>query len=213
VRITFGDTDLDLEMLAIWYGADTPAMNRERFSRLDRAESDNQIALEVLGALVQGKQKLLNEYIVDRISRPEPANIARGLMVAGFSDDNSFATEVFSRYKGAKGFVGKALDAALYSYERNKWARVWFARMCSSDSHEIFWQSGILLRKIVDGRFAVWNRTFERNGGVIQRFRKEPERGIANRYRRWASHRKDKLFGRKIPSRSILASLSLHQAE
>lgn len=213
VRISYGETDLDLEMLAIWHGVDTPAINRERFRRLDHAESDHRLSVEVLAALVHNKQELLNQYIVDRTSRPEPAKIARGLMVAGFSDDNSFATEVFSRYKGAKGFVGKALDAALYSYERNKWARVWFARMCSSDSHEIFWQSGILLRKIVDGRFSVWNRMFERNGEVIQRFQNEPERGIANRYRRWTNHRKDKLFGRKIPSHSIIASLNLHEAE
>jgi hypothetical protein len=85
--------------------------------------------------------------------------------------------------------------------------------MCSTESREIFWQSGILLRKIVDGRFAVWNRSFERNGGIIQRFLKEPERGIANRYRRWKNHRNDKLFGRKVPSRSIIASLNLDEAE
>lgn len=209
VRIYYGETKLNLEMLAIWYGPNTGVQNRERFRRLDHAESDHQISLEVLGALVHGKQDLLNDYIADRISRPEPTYVARGLMVAGFSDENPYAGEILSRYEGASGFIGKAHQAALYAYQRNTWARTWFARMCGTDDPKIFWQSGILLRKIVDGRFAVWHSTFERKGFAIKHFGRSVERGIGNRYRRWANHRKDKLFGRKVPCHSIIASLSI----
>lgn len=213
VRISYGKTDLSLEMLAIWYGADAAVINRERFMRLNRAESDYQISLEVLGALVHGKQELLNEYIADKISRPEPAFVARGLMVAGLSDKNPSASEVLSRYEGSVGFIGKAYHAASYAYQRNIWARTWFAQMCSTDDPKIFWQSGILLRKIVDGRFAIWNKMFERRGSVIQRFGYMVERGIGNRYRRWASHRKDTLFGGKVPCPSIIASLNIDEVE
>lgn len=209
VRITYGGTDLNLEILANWYGPDTDVQNRERFRRLDQAESDHQIALEVLGALVYEKQELLNEYVGDRISRREPAHVSRGLMVAGFSDEDSYVAEVLARFEGASGFIGKAHQAALYAYQRNIWARTWFAQMCSTDDPKSFWQSGILLRKIVDGRFAVWNTKFERKGTVIQRFGDQVERGIGNRYRRWERHRNDKLFGRKVPSRSIIESLNV----
>lgn len=213
VRTFYGETELNLEILAIWYGADTAVQNRERFRRLDQAGSDHQISLEVLGALVHGKQELLNEYVADRISRPEPAYVARALMVAGFSDENPYSVEVLSRYEGASGFIGKAHRAALYAYQRNSWARTWFAQMCSTVDPKIFWQSGILLRKIVDSRFAVWNEKFERKGSVIQRFGNEVERGINNRYQQWERHRKDTLFGRKVPSRALIASQYIDEIE
>lgn len=206
VRIRYGQTGLDLETLGIWHGGDTPALNLDRFKRLDQAESDHQISLEVLGALVYGKHELLNEYIADMTSRPEPVYIARGLMVAGFSDENPYATEVLTSYEKFSGFIGKALDAALYAYQRNAWARTWFTQMCSTDDPKIFWQSGILFRKIVDGRFAVWNKDVERKGSMIQLYEYEIDRGIGNRYRKWADLRKVKLFGRKVPNSSLITS-------
>ena len=206
VRITIAQTPLGLETLAFWQGADSPYNNETRFSCLDRAVNDHEISNQVLAALYLGKQSLLNEYIADRITRPEPSYKARALMVAGFSDENEYAAQVISSFSNTNGFIGEAHKAALYAYQRNSWSRIWYSQMCTTDETSLFWQAKVLLQKIVDGRFAVWNGDFNRTGSAIRNFEMLAERGFRNRYRTWETARKKNLFGQKAPDRALIRS-------
>lgn len=156
VRITYGRAGVTLDAMTLWSAKDDPVLQGLRFDRLDRAGSDDELALEVLAALLNGKQALLKSYIETRLQTGQPVAIARAVMVAGFSDHNQFNDGVLARYKDTPGFIGRARTAAMYAYERNIWSKQWFNQMRETQSSEDFWRYSVLFTKIVDGRFEVW---------------------------------------------------------
>ncbi|MDI1277671.1 hypothetical protein [Methylobacter sp.] len=160
VRFTFGSAGVELDAIAIWAGGRSTVLDEQRVIRLDQAETDHDIFLEVLAGLMNGQHEFLVQYVQTKLMREEPAEIARGIMVAGFSDASEFNSEVLSRYENNSGLIGLAYKAAKYAYERNCWARHWFKQMCEAAEPNDFWRSAVLFNKIVDGRFAVWSNEY-----------------------------------------------------
>ncbi|MCK5714272.1 MAG: hypothetical protein KAI25_16235, partial [Hyphomicrobiaceae bacterium] len=156
VRFIFGKAGVQLDAMATWAGVRSPVLDNLRFARLDRVGTDHDLSLEVLAALLNGQQQLLITYIEAKLRKDEPAEVSRGIMATGFSDQSEFNDEIFKRYEGSAGLIGSAQKAAKYSYERNVWARHWFGKMCQTDENTDFWRYAVLFSKIVDGRFAVW---------------------------------------------------------
>ena len=126
VRFTFGKAGVQLDAMATWAGTRSPILDALRFARLDRVGTDHGLSLEVLAALMNGQQELLTGYIEAKLRKEEPAEISRGIMVAGFSDQSEFNEEILKRYEGSGGLIETAQKAAKYAYERNVWARHWF---------------------------------------------------------------------------------------
>jgi hypothetical protein len=200
VRISFRRGAVQLDGAAIWSGPEHEDMDAWRMERLDMAENDEQLSKEVRAALVNEKQALLERYIGHRLESEEPAQIARALMVTGFSDHTGFNDGVLKHFENAGGFIGKAQDAACYAYDRNKWARNWFERMCETGDPKEFWRCSILFGKIVDGRFSLWpKRPQEEWGEPMRLFRESLRNEIENRMKKWNSVRKKKLFGQDVP--------------
>jgi len=204
VRFTFGRAGVQLDAIAIWAGVRNPILDDLRFARLDRAGTDHDLSLEVLAALLNGQQELLTAYIEAKLHKEEPAEISRGIMVAGFSDQSEFNDEILKRYEGSAGLIGSAHKAAKYAYERNLWARHWFEKMCQTDENSDFWRYSVLFSKIVDGRFEVWHSNYERAGSPIQSFGPAVNSWLRNRFARWKNHRNKKLFGSDAPASIFL---------
>jgi hypothetical protein len=204
VRFTFGSVGVELAMMTIWAGGRNAVLDEQRTLRLDQAETDYDLSLEVLAGLMNGQRKFLEQYISKKLSREEPAEIARGLMVAGFSDDSEFNSEVLSRYENCAGLIGSAGKAAKYAYERNCWARHWFEKMSNSVDSNEFWSSSVLFNKIVDGRYAVWHDEYPRVSALIKSYRPDTGGRLNNRYNRWKAHREKKLFGNEAPAKIFL---------
>jgi hypothetical protein len=120
-------------------------------------------------------------------------------MVAGFCDANFDNDAIIARFADAKGIIGEAAKAARYAYDRNVWARYWFAEMCRAQSVEDYWAYEVLFKKIVDARFTIWEREFTRIGEPIHAFELPLRSWINNRYERWKTLRKSKLFGSNVP--------------
>lgn len=200
VRFTFGVTGVQLDAAATWAGIRSPALDELRFARLDRAGTDHDLSLEVLAALLNGKQDLLTAHIDAKLRKGEPAEISRGIMVAGFSDQSEFNDEILKRYECSAGLIGSAQKAAKYAYERNVWARHWFEKMCQTDGNADFWCYAVLFLKIVDGRFDVWRSNYPQVGSSIQSFGPSVYGGLKNRFARWEDHRNKKLFGSDAPA-------------
>ncbi|MDE0099314.1 MAG: hypothetical protein OXM87_06855 [Truepera sp.] len=205
VRITYGHAGISLDRMTIWSAADGPRLNPLRFERLDRAGNDHELALEVLAALRNGKEKLLKAYIEERLAIDEPAPISRALMVAGLSVENAFSTEVLARHQDVPGFICQAHAAARYAYERNVWAEHWLRQMYETEKPEDFWRYSILFTKIVDGRFEVWHTADLECGEPYRMFWPSLESRLKHRLKRWQSHRERKLFGDDVPSTVFLA--------
>lgn len=200
VRFTFGRAGVKLDAMATWAGVQSPILDDLRFARLDRVGTDHDLSLEVLAALLNGQQELLTAYIEAKLRKEEPAEISRGIMIAGFSDESEFNDEILKRYEGSAGLIGSAQKAAKYAYERNVWARHWFNKMCQTDKNTDFWRYAVLFSKIVDGRFDIWRSNYAQKGNPIQSFGPAVESGLKNRFVRWENHRNKKLFGSDAPA-------------
>ena len=203
-RVTYYYTAVSLDAVSIWRGPDAKMLNGLRFQRLDRAANDHELSQEVLVAHLNDKQDLLRQYIEAKLKKEEPAEIARAIMVVGFSDYNEFNDDILSRYQGTDGFIGDAHNAAQYAYERNFWARHWFAKMCEADEADEFWRFSILFAKIVDRRYAFWQSEYTEKNEPMQLFWSSVRSKLKNRFDRWESLRKEKLFGGDAPEEIFL---------
>lgn len=200
VRFTFGAAGVQLDAMATWAGVRNPILDQLRFARLDQVDTDHDLFLEVLAALLNNQQELLAAYVEAKLRMEEPVEISRGIMVAGFADQSEFNDEILKRYEGSAGLVGSAQRAAKYAYERNVWARHWFEQMCQTDENTDFWRYAVLFSKIVDGRFAVWHSNYVQKGSSIKAFGPSVDDSIDNRFARWKDNRIKKLFGLDAPS-------------
>jgi len=204
VRLTYDRSGVLHEAMAIWSCVRSPILDDMRFLRLDLAGTDYAFFQEVLAALMNDKHDLLTSYIQTKLHKKEPAEIARGIMVAGFSDQNKFSEEVLKKYEGFGGLIGSAHKAAKYAYERNAWARHWFKEMCQTNKNTDFWCYSVLFMKIVDGRFTVWGPSYTKEGKPIQLFDYTIDSNLKNRYERWKNLRNKKLFGSDVPESIFL---------
>ena len=170
-----------------------------RLNRLDQALTDQDIAAEALAALKCGADSFLKSYVNRKLAMEEPYEQARGLMVAGFSDENEFNTDVLKRFEGVDGLIGQAHQAARYAYERNSWARHWCDQMYHASEPGEVWRYAILLQKIVDARYEVWSKKYFVEGSLYDQYAYSFRHEIKQRIKKWISKREKKLFGADIP--------------
>ncbi|MGO4175730.1 hypothetical protein [Bosea sp. TAF32] len=208
VRIAFGRAGLDLNKMAVWGARDHGELNDLRFERLDRAKTDQEIAVEVLAALMNQRQEVLASYIERGLASEEPGRMARAIMVAGFSNPSESNKATLWGFENAHGLLGDASRAARYAYERNTWSQHWFAQLCQTDDPTEFWQAKMLMSKIVDPRFDTWRGDFAQTGSAARLFGSMSENLFKRRYDRWAKHRGKKLFGREASSPLLLDAIN-----
>lgn len=199
VRVQYGCAGVSLDAMSIWAGSDAETLNCLRVLQLDRAVSDYELAQNVLAAHLNDKQNLLHRYVDAKQKTDEPAEIVRAIMVSGFSDDDPFNDMVLDNYRNADGFIGEAHQAACYAYDRNKWAKHWFARMCRTEDAEEFWRCSVLFLKVVDGRYDFWRSEYADLKGPMLVFRSSIRSRLSSRIRKWQDKRRKKLFGGDIP--------------
>jgi len=200
VRFTFGRSGVDLGSLSAWKGSVAPPLNALRRRRLNNAATDQAIAVEVFSALQCGQESFLEAYVAEQLASSTPAEIARGLMVAGFCDSSPHNDRVFGNYMNTAGLPGTAYSAAISAYRSNEWARHWFKRMCETEDPVMFWQAGILFTQCVDGRFSVWRGDFEQTGGLIGAFGSSLKNSLNERHEKLGKEREKRLFGQDAPA-------------
>lgn len=205
VSVTYGPAGIPLDAFCAWGGADNAEWDELRAARLDRASSDHEIATEVLAALHCGKPQYLERYVRERLARPEPVMIARALMVLGLGEPSTFADDKIAEHEKISGFLGEVASDARYAYERNVWARDWYQIMTSANSAEEFWRGSVLLRKIADGRFALWRQSNQRDGGPAALFEGSIDADIKRRIKKWRTKREKTLFRSKVPASVFVA--------
>lgn len=204
VHFTYGEQKISLFAMAIWSGSDHSELNTLRFERLDTRNNDHDLALEVGSALINGKQSLLEQYISSKLSNIEPSEIARGIMVAGFSDSSDYNEDVLNRFKDSCGFLKDVYEVALFAYKRNLWAKQWYSKMCEVNRPDDFWRFSLLFMKVVDGRFEVWNHAAREEESVVKQFWPSVSNKFQNRLGKWKRKREKKLFGQNAPSSKLL---------
>ncbi len=200
VRFTFGKSGVDLGSMSVWTGNGAPALDALRRRRLDNAATDQAIAVEVFSALQCGQERFLEAYVDEQLARPEPAEIARGIMVAGFCNQSARNDRILDNYKNIAGLPGKAYVAAIAAYRCNDWARHWFKVMCKTDDPVTFWQAGVLFVQCVDGRFSTWKDEFAQIGGPISTFSSGLNNPLQRRHEKLGKERTKKLFGQDAPA-------------
>jgi hypothetical protein len=205
VNVVYGIAEVSLDTLSIWQAADGAEVRALQFRRLDRAGTDFAISNEVLAAIMADKEDVLEAYVMDRIAREEPAHIARGLMVAGFSEDRIWAREALDAYKQADGFLGTAYKAASYAMDRHLWSKHWAEAMRSAKTSTELWRNAVILEKIVDGRFDGAAMDAAPKEAPIKRYGLTFNDTIKKRIKSWKDKREKKLFGMDKPDPRFVA--------
>jgi len=204
VRTTEGHAAIPLSIIAPWSAQGDAELDDLRRARLDRAATDYEIGMEVIGALRVKKQLALERYVEARSESGHPAAIARALMVAGLSDSNPFNDRMLARFESSAGFIGRTRKAALYAYERNAWAHHWYSEMIRTQDRDEFWRCSVLFSKVVDGRFDIWDLSIQEPGEPFRLFWPSVEDQLRYRFERWQNLRRKKLFGQDAPAKLFL---------
>jgi hypothetical protein len=183
----------------LWRNVQSPGLREYCIARLHKAQNNADIAEEVLAALSAGQQQVLDNYIDELLAEEVPARTCRALTVAGFLHKSQNAETIFDRFSEAKGFVGDAVAAAKYAYERDLWAHHWYLKMLAATTNEEFWLHSRLFLKVVDARFSLWSKS-KIEGGVIHRtYFPTVIEALEQRFERWRTQRQKELFGGKPP--------------
>lgn len=198
VNHVFGKAKISLKSHTYW-SFKGEQFTSHQFSFLDKANTDKELMLVVVAALLNNRHELLNEYISQKTSRIEPSEVARGIMVAGFSDQSAFNDKVLEKYKDEKGLLGQSYQAAMYAYNRNNWSRHWYKLMNNTKSLEDYWCYNQLFLKIVDQRFEVWKTELFSLESLDKKFQQSYKSKLKRRYEKWNNHREKKLFGLDAP--------------
>ena len=207
LTIKHGLAGIPLGSLSIWKSVDNETMDTLRARRLDAAADDHELSIEVLAALSCSKSDFLTRHAETLLERERPIDKARALMIFGFGDESTKADSILAKYSNSKGLIGAAFSTAKYAYERNVWSRHWYKMMCETESPEKFWCYGVLLTKIVDGRFEIWESSFDKKkDGPIIRFGSCFESKLKNRIKHWKDKREKTLLGSKVPGKVFLTS-------
>jgi hypothetical protein len=199
-KVTVGEAKIPLELMSIWSGKRSSKLDEFRYHTLDIALNDKQIHRAVLAATVNNNQAVIVDYIKLKLKRIEPSQKARGLLVAGCLDSNSFSDSILKKHMNDKGLTGDAYKAASYMYERNKWSKYWFEQMLSAKSHEDFWRFMVLFTKIVDSRYFYWKENFSYTNTIYSKFYVSFSNDIKNRCQKWEKMREEKLLGIAPPN-------------
>ena len=205
IRRVVGTARIPAEALAVWSNAELVEIKLVCFERLDRAANDAEISNEVMAALMCGKAAVVGEYIDLRIASGLPSMLARVLTVAGYCDSSAHATQLLQTYASREGFVGRAVAAARYAYERNDWSRHWYEKMQTAATPEEFWRYAVLFTKIIDARYDLWCGDRQSGSSIFTAFLPTVKERITARIESWQTKRKNKLFGQDVPDPVFLA--------
>lgn len=199
VRVSVTEGEIPLTCWCAWHSARSSALDAYWTGRLETALSDHDLATEVLAASIAGQQSFIEAFAEEGIASGHPARVARALTILGFGDRSTVADAVLANFAGTAGPIGQAAAAARAAYQRNLWSREWFARAAVSETSDDFWRNGVLLAKIVDGRFALWGAESRNSGPLLERFGWTLSKPIERRIGEWKKKRSDKLFGDRRP--------------
>jgi hypothetical protein len=205
IHLISGKAKIGFDSIVIW-SCENNAFKELQFQRLDDAKTDKDLALEVVAALLNKRHEALTLYINEKLNKQEPSEVARGIMVAGFSDKSKFNSNILKTYSKSKGLAGAAYKAANYAYQRNEWSRHWYDLMHSTNNVEEFWCYSQLFLKIVDHRFDVWNGEYNSGKHPMTTYSSSYKDKIGQRFERWNKHREKTLFGEKAPNPMFLSS-------
>ena len=192
--------------VTVWESAANPLLDELRCSRLDRAITDHELAMEVLAAEQADRHDVLDAYIEAKCSSDTPVVVARGLMVAGFCDDRQEPDRVLADHTGRIGLIGKAHSAAEYAFERNRWARHWYQKMSETEDPVQYWINKCLFAKVVDGRFYLWKRQTSDRSSPLFVYHEITEKAVKDRCEKWKRKREKSLFGQDAPEPLFIQS-------
>ncbi len=198
VNLVSGRAKVGLDAIVTW-SCDHEIIKKLQFQHLNSAKTDKELAIEVVAALLNDKHDILNSYITEKLVQVEPSEVARGVMVAGFSDVSEFNDNILKKYSNSNGLIGAAYKAAKYAYERNKWSRHWYELMNTTNKLEEFWCYSQLFLKIIDHRYDIWEKEYSSNSHPVNQYAHTYQDKIRHRFEQWEKHREKTLFGEKAP--------------
>ena len=196
VSITYKN-GLTLERKAIWTSCDDDTLESLRKSRLDNCENDYEIAMEVLAAETCGRADFIVSYVNEALGKEHPYQRARGIMVAGFSNQTDQFSDQINDAAQQSGLVGSVALVSLEAHKRCCWAKHWAKKMVDAKSAEDFWCASLLLAKIADGRLKLFLDVQASLGTYWTQYYRAISSETKARGKKWDKKRKETFLGIK----------------
>ncbi|MRS92154.1 hypothetical protein GJV04_19230 [Enterobacteriaceae bacterium RIT714] len=197
-RVVFTEADLDLCAVAVWSSSDGPEIEALRWRRLALAENNNRLAHEVWAALFCQQSEKLLQYTRKCCNSSKPVLQARGIMMAGYLDQNEFSDGTL-KTNTYSGLLQKSFKNASDSYQRHLWTRHWFKLMQQASSAESFWCTSVIFLQVVDERFLAIEHEHTDVSDIFQQYWPIVLSQLNSRFQKPRSKRMEHLFGGKAP--------------
>jgi len=197
LTLTSGHAKIPLDQMVAWQARASGGWDAIRRARLDLADNDHDLAREVLSATVAGQVLLLDDIVSEYLASSQPVTVARGLTILGFSAQSASTAEYLGKAATAPGFLGEAARKAKAAHDRAEWARTWRVRMIEAKDPTEYWQAGVLVAKLVDQRWDLWDLE-PISGSLADQFDPLFEPNFRRRLERWEQKRKSTLFGQRL---------------
>lgn len=199
LTLTSGESKLRLDQLVAWRPDATEGWDTLRRRRLESADNDHDLALEVLSALIAGKGQFIESFAAECLADPQPVVVARGLTVLGFGLESAETTQRLVDASTGPGYLGQVAVKAREAYDRARWAKSWRHTMIRATDPSHYWRAGVLVAKLVDPRCDLWSDTVA-PGSIAETFDPLFKAAFRRRMDRWAQKRKSSLFGLTLPT-------------
>lgn len=126
-------------------------------SLLENLHTDEALRNLAHTAILREKSDWLAEVICVDVASPEPARIARGWMLLGYTDGTAPFIDLWNDLTAPEhGWLASVHRSARILFDRNIWARHWGERFLAADNAADAYAAFQLLRGSMDNRIGLW---------------------------------------------------------
>ncbi|MGB8703086.1 MAG: hypothetical protein WCD18_27020, partial [Thermosynechococcaceae cyanobacterium] len=161
-KVTLYDCDTKISFLdyALFCGDEKLEIENLWRQRIKKCRSDLEL-LEILIVIQQsGKTNWLQSYIENSLGSLSPIEFSYAITALGFIDDD-FAFKTLTKLVETlpDTWRGKLAALSLERWQKNSWAKHWFADFLNESDAVIAWSHFRLFLHCVDRRYWLWNKS------------------------------------------------------
>lgn len=156
-RIVDSCTDIQHILFSLFKAQESPLVVALWNEYLNDCDSDKDLSEIAYLAQSCGKTEWLDRSIQDWLSSERDYDIARGLRLLGFSNEERHAVQLQVWIAGhGRSWLMDVANTAQTSSKRNSWARIWIEGFVAGEDRVKSWAAFRLFLRCADKRFWIW---------------------------------------------------------
>lgn len=157
-RIVDSYTDIQHILFSLFEAQESPSVIGLWNEYLNSCDSDKDLSEIAYLAQTCGKNEWIDLSIQFWLSSERDYDIARGLRLLGFSNEEKHAEQLNAWIADhGRSWLMDVAKTAQASSKRNSWARIWIERFVADENRVKSWASFRLFLRCADKRFWIWD--------------------------------------------------------